>query len=235
MTQEPQNPFQTPEAIDAPRPPVVSGDFDIGRALQDGWDGTLRNAGAWTAVFLVGTGLAVLSSLTIIGIFVVVPVLFWGGAVFALRANDGQGEVNDLFSGFSRYGNALGSMLGIWGLHFLISLPAQIIVQIGTAMDSGALMALGQLVNLGWTLGVVVRFYFAPFYAVDQGLGPMDAMRASWDGTRQVAGKLILYVIVLFLVLIAGFICLIVGVIPATWITYTSMASAYRQISGTSA
>ena len=43
--------------------------------------------------------------------------------------------------------------------------------------------------NLAWTFLVMARLNFAWFYAVDQGLGPVEALQASWDATAELKGN----------------------------------------------
>ena len=88
------------------------GDFDIGQCLSEGWAKTWSNFPLWLVFGLAFVVLFAVAAMTVVGIFLVVPVLTWGGTLFVLHMYDGGAEFGDLFAGFSRYGTALVGMLG---------------------------------------------------------------------------------------------------------------------------
>src|SRR5882672_3480827 len=88
-----------------------TGRIDLGEAFREAWAATWANFPLLLAVWLLFFILAALSALTLVGLFLVLPVLAWGGTRFTLNVIDGGGEVGDLFSGFSDYGRVLGTML----------------------------------------------------------------------------------------------------------------------------
>jgi len=151
---------------------------------------------------------------------------------FMLNVIDGRGEFSDLFSGFQDYGRTLLAMLILFVVSSLLSALGQALNLIGSAANSPALEAIGTIVNLAWTFLVMARLNFAWFYAVDQGLGPVEALQASWDATSELKGNCAALIVMSLVVIVIGLLCLIVGVIPASMIAYLLPASAYRQMAG---
>jgi uncharacterized membrane protein len=201
-------------------------------AFNEAWSATWANFGLLLGVGIVGFLLMAASAVTVVGIFLLVPVFAWGGIRFMLNVIDGNAAFSDLFSGFQDYGRILLSMLLLLLLSFLINMLGQSLSLIGTAAKLPALEAVGTLINLGWALLVMARLNFAWFYSVDQGLGPVEALQASWDATANLKGSCAALVVMSIVVILIGVICLIVGVIPALMIAYLLPASAYRQMVG---
>ena len=215
---------------------ATPGELDLGLAISEGWAACWRNFGPWLGIMFVGGLIAVVSMFTIVGWIVIWPVLGWGVVVFCLKAHSGDAEFADLFAGFSQFGRALGTMLGIGFLLFLAQLPGQALIFAAPFFGDEAGVAvslIGQLLNMVWSFAIVVRLNFAPFYAVDQDLGAIEAFKASWEGTREVKFMIILFNLVVTMIVFAGLLALLVGVIPASFVAYGAWASAYRQISGT--
>lgn len=233
----PQNPFETPLAptVDPvlQRAMVPAGTFDVGRCLSDAWQATMGNIGLVIGVSVVGLIIGVLSELTIIGIFLLLPVLLWGGIYFVLNVLDGRAQFGDLFAGFSRYGQALGPTLAAIVCMFLLTMLGESVYFVGMFTGSTTLMFGGSLILLAWFFFVMLRFYFAFFFIVDQGMGGIDALKASWAVTSN--QKLNTFVLALLsgVLVCAGIVALLVGVLIAIPLTYVMWASAYRQITGT--
>ncbi len=209
-----------------------SGRFDLGVALREGWDATWANFGLLLGAGIVSTLLFVVSFLTVIGAFLIVPVLVWGGIRLVLNAYDRKATFGDLWSGFSDYGRALVAMLVLFLLQGLIGALGQSLSTIGQVAEISWLAALGGVVNLAWMFLVTSRLVFAWFYAVDQGMGPVESLQASWDATTELKANCAGMIVLTFVVFAIGFLCLIVGVIPAVMITYLMQVSAYRQMVG---
>jgi uncharacterized membrane protein len=209
-----------------------SGSFDLGLAFNEAWSATWANFGLLLGVSVVATLLMLSSALTVVGIFLLVPVFAWGVIRFMLNTIDGRPEFSDLFSGFQDYGRTLLAMLILFALSSLISALGQTLNLIGTAAGSDALEAIGTVVNLAWTFLVMARLNFAWFYAVDQGLGPVEALQASWDATSELKANCAALIVMSLVVILVGLLCLIIGVIPAAMIAYLLPASAYRQMAG---
>src|SRR6516162_6302508 len=114
-------------------------------------------------------------------------------------------------------------------LYLLIGVAGQSLGIFARLTGSALLAFLGALLNLFWSFGVMPRLAFASYYVVEGGLAPADALRTSWEKTRD--QKLICAVLALLSVLIpvVGVLCLLVGVIPAWMIAALMHAAAYRQ------
>lgn len=205
------------EASERDRPSVRS-------ALGEGWDSF--KAHFWTLVVAVLIYLAVESISNVFTIppgpggpqqpvSVVSPLwsilvtgpLFVGLAYLALRAVRGfDPELEDLLAGFRRYVNAVGGML-LYGFAVVVGLLLLIVPG----------------------LVAMVRLSFTPYLIVDRELGPLDAVKASWEATSGHGWSLFGLLLVSILILLGGLLLLIVGVVPAmAWIATTWAAYYHR-------
>ena len=114
-----------------------------------------------------------------------------------------------LFGGGDRW-------LPMLGLQFLVSL----VVGIGFVL----LIVPGVILGLGLSL--------AYCYVVDANMGPIDAMRASWEATKGQRGQLFVLGLLLFLVALAGLAACCVGILAAIPLTSLAWVIAYTRISG---
>ena len=211
---------------------IGTGDFEIARCVSEAWAATRSNFPLWLVVGVIWTLAVLASAATVIGIFLALPVLMWGMYVFFLRMHDGGAAFGDAFGGFSRYGEALGGMLGFLLVSILIAAIGQVPSQIGAATHTTSLIAVGFLVNLGVTFFVATRINFAPFLMVDRDRRLGEALRESWASTDRTKWKVGLLLLATFAVVIAGLIAFLIGVIPASVMAYLMWVSAYRQIFG---
>jgi hypothetical protein len=227
------NSYAPPQADLGDGLPALSegaGDFDFGRAFSDAWANTWANFPLWLVAGVVWTLVTLLAIVTVIGAFLAFPVLLWGAFVFFLKMHDGGAQLADLFSGFSRYGSVLAVMLGFYLITFVVGIAPLMAAQ---ATNSGAaLRIVGYAIYIGVALLVTPRLWMVPFLMIDRGIGLGEALRLAWDRTGplmwKLAGLLLLAIPILFL----GTLALLIGVIPATVITYLMWVSAYRQIFG---
>lgn len=208
------------------------GSIDVGEAFKEGWAATWSSFGLSLGVYVVGSLLTLLSALTVVGLFLLVPVFAWGFFRFNLNAVDGRAEFADLFSGFADYGRVVGTMLVLMGLMFLVGMLGQSVSIAGAVLESGALEALGILVNLVWSLTVMPRLAFAWYYAVEREAGPSEALSAAWDATSGQTGSCLILALLSSVVMIMGVLFLVVGVIPAVMVAYLMQAAAFRQLAG---
>lgn len=208
------------------------GDFDLGQALSDAWNNTWGNFPLWLGVGIVGVLASLLSVLTVIGIVFLLPVLGWGGVLFLLHMHDGGAEFEDLFAGFSRYGTALVGILVVGLAVTLLSLPVQLVQFAADRTGAAWLYAAWIVVYLGVVFLLFPRLAFAYFYVVDRDLGPVEALERSWQVTSPLKWKVAVLLLLNYLVMLAGAIALLIGMIPAAVMTYLMWVSAYRQIEG---
>jgi len=207
-----------------------TGRIDLGEAFREAWDRTWSNFGLLFLAGLTVFAVAALSGVTVVGLFLIVPVLLWGSLRLLLNVLDRRGAVADLFSGFSDYGRALGAMLALIVLYLLIGLAGQSVAILGRVTGSGLLAFVGAVVNLAWSFGVMARLSFASYFVVEQGLAPADALRTSWERTGDQKLTCAVLALLSLLILVIGFLCLVVGMIPAWMIASLLHAAAYRQL-----
>lgn len=230
-----QNPFEAPKARELQSTPALSGTgrFEIGQCLSEGWERVSQNLGLMIGATLVGGICFILAEVTIIGLFVVVPVLLWGGVKFYLEVYDGRGELGDLFSGFRSYGAALGSVLLLGVCIIAMYIPAYAVIGIGAVLESSAVAGIGNLLALVVAFGVILRFYFAIFFIVDQQMGAIDALKASWNATQEQKLSVLLLALLSGVIAAAGLLALGIGMLVSIPVSYMMFASAYRQMVGT--
>ena len=75
-----------------------------------------------------------------------------------------------------------------------------------------------------------ISFQFAGYFIVERKMGPIAALKASWqlcDGARM---QLFLLAIVSYFINMFGFMCLLVGAIPAYFINGITNAATYRTL-----
>lgn len=230
-----ENPYAPPQAALA-RPQAFedgTGTLDLGRCMQEAWRDTWANFPLWLGAGIVWLLAMVAGIVSILGILLVVPILYWGGYAFFLKMHDGGARMGDLFSGFSRYMQALIGMLGYFLLNTIIGLPGQIAVQIGLAPPQTlSLIAAGYLFIFAVFLLVQPRLNFAPMLMVDRDLGVGEALSQAWSRTAALKGPLALLTLLMMLAMIASFLALIVGMIPGVVFAFLLWVSAYRQIFG---
>lgn len=230
------NPYAPPRAdLGADAPAVRAGgrgDFSIGTCLSDAWAACWRNFPLWLGVGIVGSVLMALGFVTLIGIFLAVPVLGWGFALFALHMHDGRARFGDLFDGFRRYGETLGPMLVLGVLTTLIGMLGQSVQFLGTVTEEPLVAGVGGLVNVAWAILVTPRVNLAFLYAVDRRLPALEALSTAWERTSPVKWKIGGLMLLSFPIAFLGFLALLVGIIPAMVINGLLWVSAYRQMEG---
>ncbi|MEE2665280.1 MAG: hypothetical protein VX681_14280 [Myxococcota bacterium] len=213
-----------------------SADIDVGRCLSEAWTATWENFPLWLGVGFVGLTATSLAAFTLLGIPLLLPHLVWGSYLFVLRMYDGEAEFGDLFAGFSRYSEVLASVLIAIVAIVLINLAFQSVQMVGTHIGSALLTGIGSLLSLGFAFFVAPRLTLCFFYIVDQDMGGIEALQAAWSATGRVKAWVFpVLVLVTSVVVLAGVLALVVGVIPAIAINYLMWASAYRQIEGRAA
>lgn len=230
MAEPIDNPYRAPTTSEAPI--GEEGDFTIQQALSDGWAATVNNFPLWLGVGIVAVLIGGASAITVIGYFLVLPVISYGSIKFLLNMLDDKAEFNDLFAGFSNYGATLGRMLLLTLILILLALVSESLMFIGSWLHSSVLSLIGTVVYLASVVFVMLPTSFAFFFAVDRDLPAMDALNASWRITRGKLLKLVGLALVAGLIAVSGILALGVGVIFTGTVSYAMFASAYRQMAG---
>lgn len=232
------NPYATPDSsVERERQPtggsqIGKGSFDLGECLKDGWDNTIKNIGPVLGVMFLGIVMMMVSYVTIIGIFLLVPVIFWGQTKFLLNTHDGRCDFEDLFSGFRKYGKVLPQMLLLGILIMLISIVGSVIQYVGMFAENEILMIVGGLVSMAWTILIMSRLYWALLFVVDQEMDAVSALQAAWNATKSQWLMCMALVIVAGIVSFLGILACGVGVFISIPVGYFMYVSAYRQTVG---
>ena len=144
----------------------------------------------------------------IYGIFVAGPIHYSVSWVFLKAVRGERIEIKDMFAVFQRnYWNAV---------------VANIVVSI--------------IVGLGFIMLIVpgiifaCRLAFVPYLVVDKEMDVMDALRVSWDMTRGYGGQIFFMGFLAFFIIIAGLLCLFVGVIISAMLISAAFAAMYHAV-----
>ena len=197
--------------------------FSIGEAISFGWKTTWQhfgflllvmvivgviNNGANIVTRIVGEDSVAVIMFASLAFFVVSLLVQVGLITILLKLVRGQhAEFGDLFSGANRlFPYFLGCLL--YGLIVL-----------------GGLLL---LIIPGIIWGI--RFQFYSYYIIDKGLGPMDALKASWHTTKGVSWTLFLFGIVSGLINILGVLLLFIGLLATIPITSIAYSYIYERL-----
>lgn len=229
------NPYEAPRVetsrAAAPGIPGQPEDWTIGEALGSAWDAVKRQplelVGGYTLVFVIGmalqqipkliisgedTGAVLLASLISFGISLFVnSFLLVGQTRVALAAV--RGETVDFglyFSGGDRFG---------------VTLIALFLMYLGIGIGMVFLIVPGLILLFGWTL--------TSYVIADTDASPTEALGRSWELTRGHRLHLFGYFFVGGLLMIAGVIALLVGVLVAIPVVFIGVAEIYVRLTGT--
>ncbi|TET34225.1 MAG: hypothetical protein E3J72_14790 [Planctomycetota bacterium] len=75
-----------------------------------------------------------------------------------------------------------------------------------------------------------LRFQFYGYFIVEKDVGPIEALRLSYEITGGQAWSLFVFAIVCFLINLLGFICLVIGLLVSIPITMLAHAYVYREL-----
>lgn len=208
--------------------------WEVGDVIGFGWERFKASWGVLVGIFFVGTFLmrlpgaipTVMQSAGVFGhdqesvwigsglstlITLFVQPFFMAGFLRSwLAATRGQApQFGDLFAGGRYY-------LPLLGVSLLTTL----------AVLTGYLLLIVPGIILGCGLG------FAQFYVVDQNLGAIDAMKASWAATNGHKMKIFLFGIAAFFVVLLGEFACCVGILAAVPVVGIAACAIYLHISG---
>lgn len=79
---------------------------------------------------------------------------------------------------------------------------------------------------------VYYRTSMFPFFLVDKNCGPVKGLKLSWRATKGHVLKLMLIDLIVFLLVFAGLLCFIVGMLPAAMYANVMRACYYRYLEG---
>jgi uncharacterized membrane protein len=162
----------------------------------------------------------------IIQIFYFTPLTIGLFFVFMKAARGQNVEIGSLFEAFRNYGNVL--IVGI--LYTLFSVVSSLII----GFLAIAIPVLGIIIALAWIIAMIIigcRLSFVPYLLTDRKMNAIDSITTSWQWTNGHAGEVFLIGLLSFPIIIAGFICLVIGIIPAAMWVYTALGSLYHAVS----
>ncbi|MBI4848423.1 MAG: hypothetical protein HY808_07605 [Nitrospirae bacterium] len=77
-----------------------------------------------------------------------------------------------------------------------------------------------------------IKFSLFPYFVVDKGLGPIEALKASGKATEDAKWDLFLFGLLLGLINLIGVLCLLVGLFATLPATLVASAYVYRKLAG---
>lgn len=98
----------------------------------------------------------------------------------------------------------------------------------------GIMFAVGLVLFIIPGLYVWAVFGFFPFFILDKGLGPIEALKQSAEATRGIRGPVLLFLLACAGIDLLGVLCLGVGLLIASPVTLIAMATVYEKITGQS-
>ncbi len=108
-------------------------------------------------------------------------------------------------------------------------LLAQGIVFLATWLESIELTIIGAIFILVLNL-LMLRLYSSPMFIVDQGVPALESIKLAWKSTTGLSVRTLLLALVSGVIVVAGVLCLYVGVLFALPLAYLMWVSAYRQM-----
>jgi len=187
-------------------------------AFRVGWEGLKKYFLEFLLITLITGAIGSLGSLfargdgfggggfsMLISIFLSGPLSFGASYVYLKAMRGDEFEISDIFSPFRD--NYLQVVLA----SFLY----------------GALIILGFMLLIIPGIIIAIRLSFVPYLVMDEGLEPLDAIKTSWDMTRDFSMNLFVFGLMAFGVSILGLLCLVIGIFPAVMLIQASFAAYY--------
>jgi len=75
-----------------------------------------------------------------------------------------------------------------------------------------------------------IQFSLGKYFVIDQGLGPIEALKASSRTTKGVKGELFVFAIMCMVINLIGMLCLLVGMFATVPMVMVAYALVYRQL-----
>ena len=203
----------------------MANNLPIGDALRFGWEGTKKNfwflLGLLILFYLVQFGATMFLAFLLhlneglqglagaLGYVVNLAsnlVFATGTVAVALKICDGQRPgLGDFI--------CEGKVLGFYFLWLLILVP---------------LLMTGFLLLIVPGVYLAIRLGQGAYFIVEQKDNPIDALKKSWEATQGAAMDLFLYYLVTIAIVFGGLLLLLVGAIPAWFVTMIASAYIYR-------
>lgn len=110
------------------------------------------------------------------------------------------------------------------GPAFFRLLGANILVGLAVLIGTLALIVPGVILALGFSM--------TPYYVVDTGMGPVEAMQASWRATTGHKGSIFVYYLLSIVVALLGLLACCVGILVSNAVVHTATAILFTRLSG---
>jgi uncharacterized membrane protein len=143
------------------------------------------------------------------GLLLINPLEYGVDFTYLKAARGDKLEIKDMFEVFQNYWHAV---------------LANLLV--------GCIIAIGIFLLIVPGIIFACRLAFVSFLVVDRKMQTIDAVKESWRLTSGHANKVFLIGLLAIPIALAGFICLIVGIIPAAMWIQTAFASLYHSVTG---
>lgn len=248
------NPYASPQSAPRNSPTTMepgepgNHELDIGEAIKLGWGRCVNHIGGVIAAALIYLAISVAASIPMqfvaqpsqggqiepasFGIFAILYVInivvstFLGVGFIKYTINlvrDDVSNLGDLFAGGPHFFATLGG--GIL-LSIALFLPLGILAAIGGAIGEEAMVAAVILGSL-FAVGFGIRLFWFPYAIVDRQIGPIAALKASWECTRGNWWRIVVVYIAGLGIYILGFIALCVGALFTLPVFFAIFAATY--------
>jgi len=197
--------------------------FSKSEAIKFGWEITKKNIYFFIKVFIL-TGGILLGLSFLNGFFRNIPFLNLFFSLFitalqiifslgfmkiALKFYDNEKpEISDIFSQYPLF------------LKYLLATILSVII-----------VTLGLILFIVPGIIFAIRFWFFGYFIVDKNLGAIESLKKSWEITKGNTWNLFIFLILLALINILGFLALVIGLLLSVPTTLLAQAFVYRKLS----
>lgn len=203
-------------------------DFTVGSALNFGWE-TFKQR-PW---FFIGAS-----------VVIVIAYLVVGGVSTGIDAAlGGSSEEPTLIGSSVNFG--LSTLVGMGAIAFYLAAhdnpdtvelsalwhPQPFLRFLGASILTGLAVGIGLVLLVVPGIIALLFFMFTTLIVIDRGLGPIEAMQESMRIGRGFRWPLLGLIVLLALILIAGTVALLVGLLVAMPVTTLAFVHAYRVLS----
>lgn len=116
------------------------------------------------------------------------------------------------------------------GFEDLFSQGQYFLTYLGAAILAGLAVIGGFILLIIPGIILSIRLQFIGYLIIDKNCGVMESIKKSWAMTKGLTIELLLLGLLLTLVVIAGFLCLIIGLFAAIPVCWIATAYVYRRI-----
>tara|TARA_R110002096_G_scaffold26518_29_gene81872 strand:- start:399 stop:1445 length:1047 start_codon:yes stop_codon:yes gene_type:complete len=250
------NPYAAPQSSPRDTPMVVgepgNHTLEIEEAIKLGWGRCVKHIGGVIAAALIYLGISMVVSIpmqvvapqmeggeldpAMFGVFAILYVVnivvstFMGIGFIKYTISlirDDVSNLGDLFGGAPYFFSTIGG--GIL-LTLALSLPALPLVGISAAIGEEA-MIIGVILWSLVAVGLGIRLFWFPYAIVDRKMGPIAAMKASWELTNGNWWRIIVVYIAGLGIYLLGFVALCIGALFTLPVFFAIFAASYLLMS----